>query len=218
LRHGKWGIYRKAANGSGDEQLLTESDYLSMPMSWSPDGKNLVYYIGDPKTSQDLWNLPLEGDKKPSPIVQTPFDENHGQVSPDGKWIAFNSTESGVQQVYVKRFPSGSGKWQASTTGGLFSRWRRDGRELFFIDQPDEGRMMSVDVKVTGDAIQFGPPRALFDSGYVNINHPANWIAYDVSPDGQRFLIPRPAAAVSDSKNGSPITVVLNWTAALNKR
>jgi hypothetical protein len=190
-----------------------------MPMSWSPDGKHLVYYIGDPKTNNDLWALPLEGDRKPFPVSHTSFDENHGQISPDGKWIAFNSTESGINQIYVKPFPFGSGKWQASTTGGMYPRWRRDSRELFYMDLPDAGSVMSVEVKVAGDAIQFSRPRALFDSGYVNINHPANFLTYDVSPDGQRFLIPRPAvgATSSDSRSDTPITVVLNWPALLKK-
>jgi hypothetical protein len=161
----------------------------------------------------------LSGDRKPSPIAQLPFDENHAQISPDGKWIAFNSTETGQRQIYVKPFPSGSGKWQASTTGGIFPRWRRDGRELFYMENADAGRMMAVGVRTDRDSIEFTPPRALFDSGFVNIPHPTNFQTYDVSSDGQRFLIPRPAGAmVTDPANDTPITIVLNWTAMLARK
>lgn len=119
----------------------------------------------------------------------------------------------------MKPFPSGAGKWQAPTTGGIFVRWRRDGRKLFYMELPDAGRMMSVDVTVTGDAVQFSPSRALFDSGYVNINHPTNFLTYDVSPDGQRFLIPRPVGATgSDAAGDAPIVVVLNWQALLTRK
>jgi eukaryotic-like serine/threonine-protein kinase len=217
LRHGRWGVYEKLSNGTGNEQLLIELDAPSMPMSWSPDGKYLVYYMLEPKTSTDLWALPLRGDRKPFPIAQTVFSENHGQISPDGKWIAFNSDESGGSQIYVKPFPAGQGKWQASTTGGIFARWRRDGKELFYMESNDGGRMMSVDVKATGSAIEFSQPHALFDSGYYNMNHPTNWLAYDVSPDGQRFLITRPEGTVANSLEETPITVITNWTAVLKK-
>ena len=217
LRHGKWGIYEKPSDGARSEHLLIESDALSMPMSWSPDGKYLVYYILDPKTSTDLWALPLTGDRKPFPVAQTVSSENHAQISPDGRWIALNSDESGPSQIYVKPFPSGQGKWQASTTFGIFPRWRRDGKELFYMESTDGGRMMSVDVKATGDAMVFSQPHVLFDSGYYNINHSTNWLAYDVSQDGQRFLIARPEGTLTNPIEDTPMTVVLNWTAGLKK-
>src|SRR5262249_26679515 len=156
--------------------------------------------------ASDLWVLPLMGDRKPFAITQTPFNENHAQVSPDGKWIAFNSDETGVNQIYVKPFPSGSGKWQASTTGGIFARWRRDGRELFYLETSDAGRMMATSVKVTGEAMQFATPQALFNSNHLNIAHITNYHAYDVSADGERFLLAPPAGlTVTDSGTATPI-------------
>jgi hypothetical protein len=133
--------------------------------------------------------------------------------------VAFHSDESGINQVFVKPFPSGSGKWQASTSGGIFSRWRRDGRELFFMENSDFGRMMSVDVKFHGDSVEFGQPRPLFDTRYVNVTHGTNYHTYAVSPDGQRFLVPRPLSALrDDSATQAPISVALNWTALLKRK
>jgi len=217
LRNGKWGIYIKPADGSGNERLIVESAALSMPMSWSPDGQYIVYYIGTPKTLTDLWAYSVRGDRKPIPIAQTEFTENHAQVSPDGKWIAFNSDESGTYQIYVKPFPAGAGKWQASTNGGIYPRWRRDGKELFYMEAPDGARVMSVDVNVAGNTTEFSEPRSLFDSGYYNSNHPANFLTYDVSPDGQRFLIARPRNLLTDPVEKTPITIVTHWVSGLKK-
>jgi hypothetical protein len=116
----------------------------------------------------------------------------------------------------VKPFPSGSGKWQASTSGGIFARWRRDGRELFFLETSDAGRMMATTVKITGDAVQFTTPQALFNSNHLNIAHATNYHTYDVSANGDRFLLAPPEGlTVADPANATPITVVLNWTALL---
>jgi eukaryotic-like serine/threonine-protein kinase len=219
LRNGKWGIYQKPSNGTGDEQLLVQPDAICVPMSWSPDGRYLVYSVLDFKGSSDLWALPLSGDRKPFAIAQTSFSENHAQVSPDGKWVAFNSEETGTNQIYVKPFPSGSGKWQASTSGGIFPRWRRDGHELFYMENSDAGRMMATGVKINGESIQFTPSQALFDSNHINVVHATNYHTFDVSPNGDRFLLARPEdSLLTDSANAPPITVVLNWTALLKSK
>jgi Tol biopolymer transport system component len=217
LRNGKWGIYQKPANATGREELLVESDLPSMPMSWSPDGKFIAYWVSDPKTGWDVWVLPLAGDRKPSPFLQSPFNESWPQISPDGKWIAYSSNETGRYEIYVRPFPTGEGKWQISTNGGWFPRWRRDGKELFYMAASSLGKIISVKVNPAGPTFEYGDPSELFDSGYINFAHGLNYLTYAVSADGQRFLIPRPESARSGEIASAPITVVLNWTAGLKK-
>jgi eukaryotic-like serine/threonine-protein kinase len=217
LRNGKWGLYEKAASGTGAEQLLVESDLPKMPMAWSPDGKLLAYWVSDPKTAGDQWVLPFGGDRKPSPLLQTPFNEGHLQISPNGKWIAYQSPESGRAEVYVRPFPTGEGKWQISANGGTYARWRPDGTELFYLSIASLGKLTSVKVNPAGPTFEYGDPTELFDSGYVNFIHGLNYHTYAVSPDGQRFLIPRPEAALDTEAAPAPITVVVNWTRALTR-
>jgi Tol biopolymer transport system component len=181
-----------------------------------------VYEVIDPKTSNDLWVLPVSGDRKPAALLHTPFLESHGQISPDGKWLAYNSNETGRIEIYVQPFPSGAGKWQVSTNGGQFPRWRRDGRELFYMAQASGGKMIAVDVRSSGSTFEAGTPRELFDSPYINFPHSGASIGagpyhtFAVSADGQRFLIPHPPS--SDTANLTmPIAVVENWAAGLGK-
>ena len=184
------------------------------PMSWSPDGKFIVYWVRDPKTASDQWVIPLTGDRKSFPILHSSFSERWAEISPDGKWIAYTSNETGRYEIYVTSFPNGEGKWQLSTNGGSFPRWRADGRELYFLNNSSLGKLMATDIRVTGSSLQPAVPRALFDSGYVDAGHSVNYHPYAVSPDGQRFLIPRPEGASTEAAP-PPITVVLNWAAAL---
>src|SRR5262249_25129803 len=133
LRGGKWGIYQKLASGTGNEQLLMESELQKMPMSWSPDAKLLVYWQNDARTGADLWVLPMNGERKPFPFLTDPADHRLPQISPDGKWIAYRSNETGRQEIYVRPFPTGEGRWQISTNGGSSARWRADGKELYYM-------------------------------------------------------------------------------------
>ena len=217
-RNGKWGLYVKQSDGTGNEELLVESDLPKMPMSWTSDGKYIVYWVNDPKTNSDDWVIPLTGDRKPFPILQSPFNEQWPEISPDGKWIAYTSNETGTPEIYVRPFPSGPGKWQISTNGGTFQRWRADGKELYYLSAPNAGKMMAAEIHAAGSSFQADSPRALFDSGYINLFHTTNYHVFAVSADGQRFLIPRPEAGLSADIAATPITVVLNWTAALNKK
>jgi len=214
LRAGKWGLYAKPSNGAGGEERLIESQVVVLPVSWAPDGHSIVYVQQDPKTNRDVWLLPLSGDRKPVPLVMTPFADTHAQISPDGKWLAYASTETGQPEIFVRPFPAGDGKWQVSTGGGLvgfFPRWRGDGRELFYMDNPNGAKLMAVDVRSGGSAFEAGTPRPLFDSGYVDLAEGGrNYHTYAVSADGQRFLIPRAAATVTQYAS-PPIAVVLNW-------
>ena len=215
LRNGTGGVYEKAADGTGREERLIESDLPAIPMSWSPDGRFLVYWINDPKTGPDQWMIPLTGDKKPIPLFHTAFAETHAQISPNGKWVAYQSNETGRSEIHVRSFPSGDGRWQISVDGGVFPRWRQDGAELFFMTPSSSvGKLMSSKVKQGGPTFEYGDPTELFDSGYVNFSHGSFYHTYAVSPDGQRFLIPRPEGANQDS-TPAPITVVVNWSAAV---
>jgi len=218
LRNGKWGIYQRQASGTGREELLLESDSPELPMSWSPDSKSIVYQMTGHNGGVDLWVLPLAGDKKPTPFLQSPFRNSHPQVSPDGRWVAYGSNETGRGEIYVRPFPSGEGKWQISTNGGTFPRWRRDGKELFYMNPSSLGKMISVKVNPAGLTFEYGDPAELFDTGYVELGHLGmNYHTYVVSPDGQHFLIPRPESGGSEENASAPITVVLNWTAGLKK-
>ena len=203
LRAGKWGLYRKQSNNAASDERLIESDAQLLPVSWAPDGQSIVYESSPPLTASDLWTLPLTGNGKPAQIVHTQFVESRGQVSPDGKWLAYDSTETGRTQVYVQAFPSGVGKWQVSVNGGLWARWRPDGRELFYVTNPTGGQLVAVDVRASGTSFEWGRPRELFEVGLVNAPH-TRYHAYAVSSDGQRFLIPRrtsPVATGVDSAN-----------------
>jgi Tol biopolymer transport system component len=191
-RNGKGGLYTKRADGTGPEEVLIESETSKVPMSWSRDGKYIVYWV----PGQMQWILPLTGDRKPFQFSES--NSSHAQISPDGKWVAYLSNETGRGEVYIKPFPTGSGKWRVSKEGGAFARWKADGSELYFLSAISFGKMMAVDIRVNGSTIQPGEPHALFDSAYLNVNHPfGNYHTYAVSPDGQRFLIPRPDISTS---------------------
>ncbi len=151
--------------------------------------------------------LPLFGDGKPFPIVQTAFEERDPQISPDGKWMAYHTNESGRREVYITAFPGGGAKWQVSTNGGTSAKWRRDGKELFFLDPAD--KIVAVDVTASGNAVQLGVPHELFQT--VGIQR--EYGPFDVTADGKKFLLNS-----GNLKEGTePMTLVLNWPAELKK-
>src|SRR5262249_7628434 len=151
--------------GTGAEELLVESELAKIPAAWSADGKYIVYTVYDPKTSTDQWLLAMTGDQKAVPLLNSRFLEWHAQVSPDGKWLAYNSDQTGRLEIYVKQFPSGEGKWQVSTAGGVEPRWRGDGKEIFYFSALSEGKVMAVNVNASGTTFEAEAPRELFDSG-----------------------------------------------------
>ena len=212
-RKGSMDLYQKASSGSGaEEELLIDSRDKS-PTDWSPDGRFILFEVSATGATADLWVLPLFGDRKPFPFLQTPFDEVSGRFSADGRWIVYASDESGRSEVYVAPFP-GQGetpgsKWQISTTGGAQPRWRNDGKEIFYL-APDK-RLMAVAVNGQGSAFERGAVRSLFDTRAPLTINPRS--AYDVSPDGQRFLV----NTLVDEDAAAPITLVVNWPALLKK-
>jgi Tol biopolymer transport system component/predicted Ser/Thr protein kinase len=204
-------LYQKASSGAGAEEVLFEDDHEKFPVSWSPDGRFILYLNLTPGTSGSstayrLWVLPLFGDRKPYPLLSTQFTENPGQFSPDGRWVAYWSDESGKYEVYVVPFPGPGAKWQVSTAGGQAPRWRQDGTEIFYVS-PDN-KMMAAIVNGKGSIFEVGAIKPLFAT---RPGGPRNW--YAVSPDAQRFLI----NTAPEQATAAPLTVVLNWTAGLKK-
>jgi hypothetical protein len=200
-------LYQKPSNGSSPEERVTEGQQV--PTDWSPDGRFILYFTPDPKTSFDLWVLPLEGNQKPFPFVNTNFGQRKGQFSPDGRWVAYQSDESGQEDVYVRPFPGPGGQWQISTAGGIWPRWSRDGKEIYYI--ATNAKLMAVPVTSSGKTFQPGTPIALFQTRIVGGgSDPANSPHYDVAPDGG-FLI---NTILDDT--ASPITLIQNWTPPAN--
>jgi serine/threonine protein kinase/Tol biopolymer transport system component len=206
-RKGAYDLYRKPATAPGSEELLLASRQDKRALDWSPDGRFLLYADIDPKGgTEDIWALPVDGDRKPFPVVVTNFDEDLAQFSPDGKWIAYQSNESGRHEIYIQPFPGPGVQTQVSANGGAQVRWSGDGKELFYI--AFDGRLMAVPISLasTAQAIEAGPSVPLFATrvGPV-LPYPNNW-QYDVSPDGQRFLM---NTIIEEAP--SPITLILNW-------
>jgi serine/threonine protein kinase len=206
-RKGHYDLYRKNSNGTGTEELLIESTLDKYATSWSSDGQYICYSTtGDPKTKWDLWILPLSGDRKPRPFLQTEFSEWVGSFSPDGRWIAYQSDESGRYEIYVRPFQGSEGKWQVSTGGGEGPAWSRNGHELFFTSA--DRRLMAVDVKAAGSTFEAGTPHALFE---LDARGQGDW--RDVTADGQRFLM-----SVTPGATSVPLTLVANWDNELRKK
>ncbi|HET6199252.1 MAG: protein kinase [Candidatus Acidiferrales bacterium] len=212
IRGGEFGIYEKPADGSGHEEVLVPSGPEQIyPLDWSPDGKLLAYFEwGLSATAQaQMWILPLK-DRKPYVFSQLQQSSSpSSRFSPDGKWLAYSSTESGRTEVYVTPFPGPGGKWQISTDGGSFPQWRHDGSELFYISLDD--KLMSVQVKENGSSFVVGAVKPLFQTKPYFGLFTAN--LFDVTADGQRFIIPYDSGQANRT-----ISLVLNWPALLKKR
>jgi len=207
-RNGHLDLFRRASDLSGaDEQFLKlDAIPILFPSDWSADGRFVSYYRTDPKTQLDIWTVSTGADRTPVQYLHGNFNESQGQFSPDGRWMAYVSDESGAPQVYVQSFPTVGGQRQISAEGGTQPRWRRDGKELFYI-APDR-KLMAVTVKA-GSTFEADAPHALFQTE-INVSELRQ--AYAVSGDGQRFLLKMATEAGS-----SPMTVILNWPALLKK-
>jgi serine/threonine protein kinase len=205
-RKGHLDLYAKTASGVESEELLWADDLDKYPQGWSPDGRFLLYVtIGGP-TGSDLWVLPLSGrERKPFRLLQTRFNNGTAQFSPDGDWVVYRSNETGQFEVYVAPFPGPGGKWQISRTGGTLPRWRQDGKEIEYVAPGNT--LMAAPVTMNGRRVEVGPVIKLFQVHPVTPRY-----FYDVSSDGQRFLVNS-----SSERAATPITLITNWTVALRK-
>jgi serine/threonine protein kinase/Tol biopolymer transport system component len=206
-------LYMKLLGRADPEQLLLESDELKVPTGWSADGRFLMYMSINPVTSADLWVVPMQGDRTPYVFLQTPFREAYGAFSPDGRWVAYHSNESGRYEIYVRPFfeaaehsaAAAGDQWQISTGGGVFATWRADGRELYYLDP--SGAMMAASMTVTGNKLIAGSPQMLFRA---HISRGGRDVQqgrqYDVAADG-KFLID---IELNDDAS-TPITLIQNW-------
>jgi serine/threonine-protein kinase len=204
-------LFWQTADGSGAaERLTAETDNLvtnPIPKSWSPDGQLLAFQRIDPTTQRDIWIFSLS-DRKVRLFRQTPFTEGSPQFSRDGRWLSYVSNESGRPEIYVQPYPGPGGKWQVSTDGGNEPVWGRTG-EIFY---RSGNKMMAVEV-TTQPTFSAGKPRVLFEKQYLASPFPQTGPAYDVTADGQRFLMVRQL-----EQPGTPISVVLNWIEDLKRR
>ncbi len=206
-------IRQKASSGAGqDEQLVETVPQDTTLTDWSHDGRFILYQGVDSKTRTDIWALPLFGDRKAYRLLKSEFEEKNASLSPDGRWIAYQTDESGRYEIYVQPFPLTDRKWQVSTSGGGQARWRQDGKELYFLG-PDR-KLMAADVRVEGGNFKAGVPQALFDTrAALNGGLVATYFPYAVIGKGQRFLV----STVVKETESAPVTVVVNWTAGLRK-
>jgi dipeptidyl aminopeptidase/acylaminoacyl peptidase len=209
-------LYEKSAGGGGNETpVLTNETQLAagigssnlVSSDWSPDGRYIIGSVPQQASGDDLWLVPLGKENKPVKFLGSPGDQLHGNFSPDGRFLAYTSNESGKFQVYVQTFPLSNQKWQVSTDGGYEPRWRSDGREIYYLSE--DRKLMAVSV---GTAPAFGVPKVLFQTR-VPEGVTSRHTHYVPSRDGQRFLINTQTGDASPN----PITVVLNWQAELKK-
>jgi Tol biopolymer transport system component len=217
-RAGTFDLYQTAASGSGQDQVLVSTPNVKVPNQWSRDDRFIVYSELDPKTLYDIWVLPVgqgaTGNPRPFAFQRTDYQELYGQLSPDSRWMAYTSEESGAREVYVRPFPGPEGgKQRISTAGGEQARWRGDGKELFYVAA--DGTLTAVAVNATQEPtprFDAGAPRSLFPTAIgIGSGHVA--FQYDVTADGQRFAVAQNAAP-----GDVPLVTVVNWQEELKQR
>jgi hypothetical protein len=198
-------LFTKALTSGAEEKRLMRSGIDSIATDWSHDGRYVVYMANELGTNWNIWAIPLVGDQTPQLVLRTQFNEGDARISPDGRWLAYVSDESGKWEVYAQRFLSPGGKWQISSIGGNQPEWSHDGSELLYVAA--DQKLMAVPVHV-GASLDPGTPKELFQLQAV-----ADFLGntYDVAADDQRFLVNTPVA----EETSQPLTVVVNWTAAL---
>jgi Tol biopolymer transport system component len=211
LRKGSYDLYVKNASGAGSANLLVHSGDQKIAADWSRDGRYVAFNQADSsgKTKFDIWVVPMFGDHKPFPYLQTPFNEDNAMFSPDGHWMAYDSDQSGSFEVYLSPFPAGGSKWQVSQGGGVQPIWSRDGSKLYYA--APGGKLMVASIKGNGPAVAIGTPQELFQT---QLQDPTDGgQAYAVAPDGKRFLVDKVEQGASP-----PLTLVTNWTAMVKNQ
>jgi Tol biopolymer transport system component len=203
------GLYVKSASGTGNAEAILETASFTSLSGWTRDGSTFIANQIREGTSWDVLSIPLEGDEGPRALLDSRFIEGWPALSPDERILAYVSYESGTPEVYLTTYPALDGKWQVSQGGGVQPRWRRSGGELYYLAL--DRRMMAVDVR-TASSPDIGVPRALFQAPVPRDLNERN--LYDVTPDGQRFLL----VTTSEANRVPPLTVVLHWEADLSKR
>jgi eukaryotic-like serine/threonine-protein kinase len=214
LEHGYLSLYRKLANGMGQAELLLQGDekhVQNWPADWAPDGKSLLYTVGNLVSASQIWQLPLAGDRKPIPVMPNSFIILQPRFSPDGRWIAYASNESGRFEICVVPASGSGGKWQVSSGGGQQPLWRRDGKELFYLTTDD--KLMSVPIKLNADSVQAHAVHPLFDLANSILSVNGLVAPYDVTSDGKRFVV-----VTVEQGQSSAINLVTNWTTELKKQ
>jgi serine/threonine protein kinase len=210
-RDGPPHIYLNASDGTGSPTALTADDASEFAPRFSPDGRYLLFerLAEQPNSRREIWGVLLSGDRKAIPVIQSQYDVYAPALSPDGKWLAYESRESGRPEICVIPFLHGSGKWEVSTGGGVLPRWRRDGRELFYIST--DNKIMSAEVTEQGSSLLIGKVQSLFQVNPVPFAGGSN---YDVTGDGNKFVV----ATLAASQMPEPLTLVVNWVALLKQK
>jgi Tol biopolymer transport system component len=206
-RTGTYALYQKPSNGTQKEQVVFADPAVKFTTSWSPDGKYVLFDRIDPqaKGKTAIWVLPRFGDHKVFPLISTDFNNTYSQFSPDGRWVAYDSNESGKDEIYAVAFPNATARFQISTAGGGNPQWRGDGKELYYTDA--DNKIMAVDVASRGDSLEIGTPHALWQPRLEPVNPP-----YAATTDGKRFL-----ANELPLQSTSQLTVTFNWDGDLKK-
>jgi eukaryotic-like serine/threonine-protein kinase len=213
-RNGKYYLDEKPTDGSSPAQPLIEDTSLEdAPASWSPDGRYIAFTRSDMRggSAVQIWMLPLFGNRKPFPFLNGNSNEDHASFSPNGKWVAYVSDESGRNEVYIVPFPKRGGRWQVSTEGGEAPHWRRDGKELFYVSPTD--KLMAVEILESGKSLRISSTRTLFQID-PPASHWADW-RFDVTADGKKFIV---VTRQPEQPSAEPVTLVVNWQALLKQK
>ena len=212
-RAGTFNLFWQPADGTGAAERLTTSSNVQYPYAFTPDGKSLLLRETDPKTASDVSIVSLDGDRRVRPLLHTPFSESNAELSADGRWIAYQSNESGQDEIHVRPFPGvDAGHWQVSTEGGSRPAWARNGRELFYVD--GRGRLIGVPVQ-PGPTFTTANSSVVLESAGLGGITPGRH--YDVSLDGRRFLVIRPPRPTETRTPATELNIVLNWGEELKR-